>query len=163
MPTARWNGREPSAGAASDVAHHVTRTADGDFLVTGYTTSFATNGDDPYLIRIDAKGETRWTRVLALTGTVHTLTGAQAGDGGFHLVGFAVYPATGTRAAVLVKTDADGHLAWHRDILPTMAGESFGYTVNATADGGCVFAGHTTVGAAGDRDLLLVGVAAEGR
>ena len=36
--------------------------------------------------------------------------------------------------------------------------ESFGYTVRATADGGCVFTGHTTVNSAGAMDIFLVGV-----
>jgi len=36
--------------------------------------------------------------------------------------------------------------------------ESFAYTVRATADGGCVFTGHTTVNSAGKWDVLLVGV-----
>lgn len=145
-------------GEASDVGHSITRTRDGDFVVTGYTTSFATGGDDPYLIRIDAHGETRWTRVLPLEGVAHTLTGDEAADGGFYLVGLFENPFAGVTAALLVRTDDEGHLSWRRDILPTRIGETFGYSVRATADGGCVFTGHTTVGSAGDRDLLLVRV-----
>ncbi|MHC5212004.1 MAG: RNA polymerase sigma factor [Planctomycetota bacterium] len=52
----------------------------------------------------------------------------------------------------------DGRLAWYERLLPTRAGQSMGYTVRATSDGGCVFTGHTTVGSAGDLDLLLVKV-----
>ena len=37
-------------------------------------------------------------------------------------------------------------------------GQSFGYTVNATTDGGCVFTGHTTVRSAGELDVFLVKV-----
>jgi hypothetical protein len=148
-------------GPASDVGHAVTRTSDGAFVVTGYTTSFATSGDDPYLIKLDTGGETQWTRVLDVPGIAHTLTGDQASDGGFYLVGFSEYPDTGTRAALLVRTDPDGRLRWHRDLLSPVQGQSLGYTVRATADGGCVFTGHTTENSAGHLDLLLVGVPAE--
>lgn len=148
-------------GAASDVGHYITRTSDGHFVVTGYTASLASDGDDPYLIKIGARGETQWTRVMNMEGINHTLTGEQARDGGFFLTGFSAYPETGSSAALLVKTDPHGRLEWQRDILSTVRGESFGYTVRATVDGGCVFTGHTTVDAAGSLDLLLAKVAAE--
>ena len=145
-------------GAASDVGHCVTRSAGNSFLVTGYTTSFATSGDDPYLVKIDSRGNVLWTRVIPMDGVNHTLTGDRATDGGYFLVGFTDYPSTGRTAALVVKTDGDGQLQWSREVLPTIIGESFGYGVRATADGGCVFTGHTTVGSAGKRDLLLVKV-----
>jgi hypothetical protein len=150
-------------GEASDVGHSVTRASDGSFVVTGYTTSFATMGDDPYLIKIDAQGKTRWTSVLSIEGTNHTLAGEQATDGGFFLVGFSEYRQKGITAALLIKTDSEGQLDWHRDVLPTTTGESLGYTVRATIDGGCVFTGHTTLNGAGNLDLLLVGVEGEDR
>jgi hypothetical protein len=143
-------------GPASDVGHYIARNADGSFLVTGYTTSFAEAGDDPYLVNIGADGEVYWTRVLAMEGVNHTLTGEQSTDGGFFLVGFSEYPERGASAALLVRANSEGYLDWHRDVLLTSDGQSFGYTVRATEDGGCVLAGHTTVGSAGNLDMLLV-------
>lgn len=153
--TSEWT--RTFGGPASDVGHSVIATADSTFLVTGYTTSLAAQDDDPYLIRIDAKGRTRWTRVLPLEGAIHTLTGDQAVDGGFYLTGFSVQGARESKRAVLVKTDPEGKFVWRRDFPPADAGESFGYTVRATEDGGCVFTGHAS-GGQGHLDLLLVGV-----
>jgi len=48
-------------------------------------------------------------------------------------------------------------------VLPTNTGQSLGYTVRATPDGGCVFTGHTTVNGAGNLDLLIVRVGGERR
>ena len=110
-------------GPDSDVAHYVTATSDGSFVVTGYTTSFAEMADDPYLIKIDGSGETEWVRVLALEGINHTLTGEQTSDGGLCLVGFSDHAASRARVALLVKTTPSGHLDWSRDILPTDEGE----------------------------------------
>ncbi len=143
-------------GAASDVGHGISRTADGAFVMTGYTTSFATAGDDPLLVKIDEQGALRWRRVIPLAGRNHTLTGEEDEDGGFFLVGFTEYVGTGETAALLVKTDPAGQLLWQQEVLPTIPGESFGYTVRAVPGGGCVFTGHTTVGSAGGRDVLLV-------
>jgi len=145
-------------GDASDVAHSIVGTGDGEFMITGYTTSFATAGDDPYLIKIDARGDSAWTRVLPVDGNNHTITGDQATDGGFFLVGFSEYRGRGNTAALLVRTDAEGRMIWHRDIHHSPVGETFGYTVRATGDGGCVFTGHGTTGRVGNLDLLLVKV-----
>ena len=143
-------------GSVSDVGHSVSRTAAGDFIVTGYTTSLARAEDDPYLIKIDAEGEVQWTRVIPMEGVNHTLTGEQTTDGGFILGGFSEFRSTGARGALLVKTDEEGNLEWSRDLLLTTAGRSVGYTVRATSDGGSILTGHTTEGSAGAIDLLLV-------
>lgn len=145
-------------GSASDVGHSITRTSDDSFMVTGYTTSLATMDDDPYLIKIDTRGEAQWTRVLSIEGINHTLTGDLAMDGGFCVVGFSEYPERRANAALLIKTDAEGQLKGYRNILLTDSGQSLGYTVRGTPDGGCVFTGHTTVNSAGSLDLLLVKV-----
>ena len=112
-------------GADSDVGHSVTRASDGRFLVTGYTTSLAKKGDDPYLIKIDGHGKTQWTRVLSMDGVNHTLTGEQATDGGFFLVGFSKYPKNRSNTALVVKTDPEGNLAWYRDVLSHDDGREF--------------------------------------
>ncbi len=145
-------------GAASDVGHSVCRTSDGNYLVTGYTTSFAEERDDPYLVKIAPDGGTKWTRVLHLAGTSRTITGEQAADGGFYCVGFTTGRNRRVGKALLLKTDAEGRLTSHRTFFLKTPGESFAYTVRATEDGGCVFTGHTT--REGNRDLFIVKVAA---
>ncbi|MCP3917227.1 MAG: hypothetical protein GY711_16890 [bacterium] len=145
-------------GPASDVAHAVCTTKDGAAFVTGYTTSLATEGDDPYLILIGADGTVRWERVVPLPGVAHTITGQQGADGGFYCVGFSTVPSSRRMRALLLKTDARGFLEWRRSYFESPLGESMAYSVRATKDGGCVFAGHTT-SAAGDADLALVKVA----
>jgi hypothetical protein len=157
--TLEWS--KTFGGPVSDVGHYITATSDGSFVVTGYTTSLAADGDDPYLVKIDPDGEVQWTRVLPMAGVNHTLTGEQATDGGFYLVGFSEYPERGSNAALLVKADPEGRLDWHRDVLATETGRTIGYTVRAMSGGACVFTGHSTVGSAGGLDLLLVRVAGE--
>jgi hypothetical protein len=147
-------------GEASDVAHYVVRTDDGNFMVTGYTTSFGQDGDDPFLIKIDPQGAALWTRVIPLEGNNHTISGDQAADGGFYLVGFTEFGPRRPKAALLVKTDPEGEPVWHRNFVIDGWGETFGYTVRGLGDGGCVFTGHST-GKDGQLDLHLVRVQGE--
>jgi hypothetical protein len=135
------------------VGHSIARVGPGHFLVTGYTSGLGAEADDPYLIKVNDEGETVWTRVLALEGSNHTLTGVPTADGGLALVGFSVFQQS--NAGLFVKTDQDGQLQWSKDFLSTSAGQTLGYTVRATPDGGCVLTGHTTEGSAGDLDVFI--------
>ncbi len=146
-----WGGEE------SDVGHSIVPTADDAFLVTGYTASMVDEGEASFLVKVDADGEEIWTRVIELDGVVRTITGDETSDGGFCLTGFV----QGNRgvAALLVRTDAAADVQWTRRILET-TGESFGYTVRGTSDGGCIFTGHSTQDSQGGRDLLLVKIGA---
>lgn len=148
-------------GNASDVGHSVTKLKDGGFLVTGYTTSFAEDPDDPYLVKVDAKGKTIWTSVLKMEGHNRTITGTETVDGGLCLTGFSVNRRVYGTAAILLRVDSGGMLEQKMNILPTRTGQSFGYTVSPTSDGGCVVTGHTTVNSAGNLDLFVSKVPAE--
>ena len=121
-----------SVGAASDGGHSVTAVPDGSFLMTGYTTSLAEHGDDPYPVRIDAQREVQWSRVLPLEGINHTLTGDLTRDGGCCLTGFSAHPESRASAALLVRTDPEGYLEWSEEFFYSHTGHSLGYTVRAT-------------------------------
>jgi hypothetical protein len=90
----------------------VARTAQGDFIMTGYTTSLAIAKDDPKVIKIDAGDEVQQTRVIPVEGVNHTLTGEQTTDGGFILGEFSEFSSNGARGALLVKMDRQGNLEW---------------------------------------------------
>jgi hypothetical protein len=48
-------------GASEDVARSVVQTADGGYLLTGYTMSMGDTNGDIYTVRTDAMGDTLWT------------------------------------------------------------------------------------------------------
>lgn len=147
-------------GAERDLAHHVIRTSDGAFVLTGYTRTFGESPEDPYLIKLDPDGNKIWTRVHSLPGGNRTLSGAETADGGLVFGGFTQDPSTGRSSALVLRTDRDGVLLWWRDVRPVHQGQTIGYAVAATADGGCVFAGHTPGEAPGELDLLVAKVEA---
>jgi len=150
-------------GAASDVAHSVVVDGDGNILVTGYTTSFADTPDDPMLLKFPGDGKLEWSRVLAMDGHNKTITGSLATDGGICLTGFSTDGSPPTDAALIIKVDGAGHVLWTTRVLPTSMGETFGYGVTATADGGCAITGHTTRNSAGGLDLFFARVDNKGK
>jgi hypothetical protein len=68
-----------------------------------------------------------------------------------------------TVSALILKIDEAGEVQWASKVASTAVGDSFGYGVAATGDGGCAITGHTTVNSAGGIDLLVATVDAEGR
>nr|MBC8366113.1 hypothetical protein [bacterium] len=145
-------------GPARDLGHCISPCADGNFIVTGYTASFASEAYDPWLVKVSAKGDTLWSRVLPVPGVGRGITGVEAIGGGFYVTGFRHQPWDGSGAALLIHTDQEGRQLWSRDYFPTISGQSFGYTVHATPDGGCVFTGHSGEGGDDKLDILLVKV-----
>ena len=92
-----------------------------------------------------------------MPGVTRTITGEEALGGGFYCVGFTPDPAARAGRALLVKTDEEGRLEWQKSFFASAAGESMAYSVRATGDGGCVFAGHATTEGS-NVDLALVRV-----
>lgn len=152
----RWSVTH--GGEASDVAHSVVSDGGKSFLVTGYTTSLAESPDDPMLLKIGDDGTVVWSRILAMDGHNRAITGALAPDGGMCLTGFSTTGYPSTDAALILKTDEAGEVLWTTTVLPTSRGQTFGYGVTTTADGGCAITGHTTVGSAGGLDLFFAKV-----
>jgi hypothetical protein len=142
-------------GTLSDVAHGIVTLSDGNFLVTGYTTSFASKPDDPYLIKLSASGDTLWTRVLSLEGHNRTISADERTDGGFCLTGFSTFDSTGVGHAVIIQTDELGRLVEVDRIFPDSKLVSFGYTVRASVQNACVVTGHTSGIGEGDLQLFV--------
>jgi hypothetical protein len=145
-------------GTASDVAHSVVVDHNGNILVIGYTTSFAETPDDPMLLKYTGDGKLEWSRVLAMDGHNKTITGSLASGGGLCVTGVSTEGHPSTNAALILKVDGSGQVLWTARVLPTSVGETFGYGVTATADGGCAITGHTTRDSAGRFDLFFARV-----
>jgi len=142
-------------GSESDVSHSIIRTSDDAFLITGYTTSFAKGGDDPYIIKIDAKGDTLWTHVIPMEGVNHTISADETPDRGFFLGGFTENHMKRYSAALCVKISSDGVMDCFEETYVSDHGPSIGYTIKSAGNNRYVLTGHTILGSAGSTDLFI--------
>ncbi len=139
-------------GSYTDQGYSVQETADGGYVIAGYTGAFLSG--DVYLIRTDSSGDTLWTRTFGGDGDDRGYSVQETTDGGYVIAGYTDSFGTGGEDVYLIKTDLSGNLLWSSTFGGD--GDDRGYSIQQTADGGFVIAGGT--GSIGDEleDAYLI-------
>lgn len=128
-------------GNADDEAYAVHQTADGGYIIAGYTKSFGSGLMDAYLIKTDSMGNFVWERMFGGAQDDEAYGVLQANDGGYIIAGATSSFGAGSRDAFLIKTDANGTELWRR---PFGGLSSDGArNVQKTSDGGFILSGWT--------------------
>jgi len=141
-------------GSGSDYACSVQQTADGGYIVAGWTCSFGAGGSDFYLVKTDGAGDTLWTRTYGGACGDWANCIQQTTDAGYIVVGCSNAFGPYTEDFYLVKTNSSGDTLWTRTYGGS--GRDWGSSVLQTADGGYIVAGTTRSYGAGLDDIYLV-------
>jgi hypothetical protein len=131
-------------GSGDDYGRSVWQTSDGGFIVGGHTNSFGAGRSDAYLIRLDADGDSLWTRTYGGAERDHCRAVLETFDGRLVALGSTESYGPGWFAIYLIKTDADGDTLWTR----TYGGDSgdFGEDLQETTDHGYIILGDGPYG-----------------
>jgi len=129
--------------------YSVDLTSDGGYIITCYGAS----AGGISLIKVNASGDTLWTRNF--TGLIHYAGWDvhQTTDGGYFLAGTASSLA-GNTSACLIKTDSGGNILWAKTIGGPF--NEYGNSAQQTNDGGYIICGQSLSYAAGPVDIYLV-------
>ncbi|MFH1011934.1 MAG: PQQ-binding-like beta-propeller repeat protein [bacterium] len=121
-------------GDRSDYAYDIRQTADGGYIVAGYTSTLS--GASAILVRLSESGDTLWTRSYRDEGAVMAMCVHEMPDGGFIFsgVGLSEHDTWQTLGA---RTNASGNLMW-TTIMDTWPFK--GQSIYPTVDGGSVIA-----------------------
>jgi len=124
-------------GTGDDEGNSVQQTTGGGYVVAGYTGSFG-NGEQAYLTKTNASGDTLWTRNYGGARNDNAYAVRQTSDGGYIVVG-RTFSFGNNEQVYLIKTNASGDTLWTR----TYGGTSgvFGYSIQQTSDGGYIIVG----------------------
>jgi hypothetical protein len=147
-------------GTNVEDGREVHQTSDGGFIIVGSTNSFGAGGFDVYLIKTDSIGNVAWTKTYGGLGDDCGYSVKQTFDGGYILGGYTMSFGAGNSDVYLIKTDASGNLSWSSTFGGTNCDN--GSHVVQTTDGKYLVTGITTTFGAGNTDIFLAKVDANG-
>lgn len=147
-------------GSAWDAGYAVRETFNGDFIVVGETGSFGPGSYAVYLSRLNSTGDILWTRTYGGSSEDVGRDVQETSDGGFIITGFTWSFGPDMRNVYIVRTDSIGDTLWTR----TYGGNTtdVGNSVIETSCGNYVIAGETDSFGAGESDIYLLMLDANG-
>jgi len=147
-------------GSDYDYPQSVRQTADGGYIMTGFTMSYASVNADVYLVKADASGNMEWQQTYGANNDNLGYSVRQTTDGGYIVGGQTANYSADWYGVYLVKTDSLGNMEWDS----TFSGDDYddAYSVQQTVDGGYIIAGVTWSYGAGGGDFYLVKTDASG-
>jgi hypothetical protein len=147
------------AGGNDHMGYCAVETWDGGYIVSGQTGAFGAGGQDIYLIRTTASGDTMWTRTYG--GAGYEMGYAQpTPDHCFLICGATTSLGAGQTDVYLVKTDSVGNPLWTKTYGGTDRDE--GAQLRLMSDGGYIAAAYTWNRGAGQSDGWLLKLNASG-
>jgi hypothetical protein len=116
-----------------DDCFSVCQLSDGTYIAVGGMTISSSQTTDAWLLKLDAEGDTQWTRTYGdqYTDDAHAVQLTR--DGGYIIAGSYGINNLPLNAPWLIKTDANGSTVWMKTY-----GFGFAYGVQQTFDGGYV-------------------------
>jgi hypothetical protein len=165
-------------GTNGDAAYSIQQTADGGYILTGYTTSY--DGDisgnhgyyDYWVVKLSSTGVIQWQKTLGGTADELPYSIQQTSDGGYIVAGITdsnngdITGNHGGRDYWIVKLSSTGTIQWQKALGGT--GDDFETSMQKTADGGCIVAGWTVsndgdvTGIHGNEDYWVVKLTSTG-
>lgn len=138
--------------SSGDGGWSVNETADGGYIVTGYTKSYGSGGKDLWLIKTDSEGFKQWDKTFGGSKDDVGMSVIQAADGGFVVAGRTASYGSGKDDIWLLMTDLEGRELWNR----TFGGaeDDVGFQV-LEIDDGYAIVGRTQLGREGKNAILI--------
>ncbi len=128
-------------GSGWDAAKEVIPTADGGFIVHGYTASSGAGNTDFYLLKTDDSGDVLWSRTYGGSNYDNGTCVRQLPDEGYLLGGYTKSFGDTDGDFWIIRTDANGDSLWSQIYGGTGVENLNG--MDLTIDGGYILTGKT--------------------
>lgn len=101
-------------GKGRERAYSIEMTFDGGYIIGGQTASFGEGAFDIWLLKINSKGDTLWTKTYGGVGHEELYSVKETNDRGYIILGWTTTFSIGNRKAWLIKTDSLGNKLWDK-------------------------------------------------
>jgi len=141
-------------GSGYDVGYSIQITADGGFLIVGYTKSFGAGDSDIWLIKTDSNGNMEWNKTFGGIGYDTSHSVQLTHDKGYIISGTTDLCNGNWLDVWLIKTDSNGNMEWNK----TFGGVNIemGLSVQPTMCGGYILSGIQLCEVFGNADIWLI-------
>jgi len=128
-------------GAHDDCIYDVLETSDSEYVAVGWTRSFGAGNSDVYLLKLDANGDTMWTKTYGGPLDDEGRSVQETSDGGFIIAGWTESFGVGKSDIYLLKINVNGNAIW----TMTYGGSSYdyAYSIQETSDSAYIIVGRT--------------------
>jgi hypothetical protein len=147
-------------GAAEEWASAIDETAAGGLAVAGHTESKGAGSADAWVLELDADGRLVRERTFGGADRDYATAIAATGDGGLLVAGPTSSRGAGLVDAWVARLAPDGGVAWERTFGGTS--DDWPRAVLPLAGGGFAVSGYTMSRGAGEYDMWVFGLAADG-
>ena len=127
-------------GEEDEEGYSVQQTADGGYILTGWTKSYGTGYSDILVVKTDASGKEQWTRVFGGENSDIGRSVLQTDDGNYIIAGYTWSPVHEDFDVWLIKLNSQGEKMWDK-VFATDNTEK-AYCVQETYDGGYIIVGY---------------------
>ncbi len=147
-------------GTGWEYGYGIAETADGGYVVTGYTTSENMN-KDVYLVKTDNTGNLVWEKTFGSDGLEVGYSVCVTTDDDILICGFTDADTNGEEDLYVIKTDDQGDLIWSQTYGEERS--EIGQSIKQASDGSYMVIGAT--GSAfntGNQDVWMLNLAENG-
>jgi hypothetical protein len=130
--TILWN--HAYGGIKKDISKTIQHTTDGGYIVACISRSFGWINPDFWLLKLNAMGDTTWTRHYGGSGHEHCYGARQTSDGGYVAIGHSKSYSPNTEI-MFVKLDTAGNINITSEIKKFLASNLLNVYPNPSADG----------------------------
>ena len=146
-------------GPGYDWGHDVIQTPDGGYMVGGTTSTLGAGSEDVWLMKMDASGDTAWTKTYGGVETERGFSLQPVSNSGFIIGGISHTFTYGGDDGWLIRTDLNGSIIWSQNLGGS--DEDWIVSVQPTLDGGYIACGFTSSFGAGNRDAWVLKIESE--
>lgn len=154
------NWQKVYGGHGYDYGYSVIQTYDGGYAIAGATTTIGNGNSDAYLLKVDSVGNIELQNSFGGINIDQAYSIKETRDSGLVFAGFTNSFGNGGYDMYVVRTDKLGDTLWTK----TYGGADwdFAYSIDTTTDGGFIIAGETYSYGAGNKDMYIVKIDANG-
>ena len=129
-------------GIDLDVANSVIESEDGNYYIAGYTYNIQNLYQQIYVLKLNANGDTVWTKNYGGIGYELGLEIIETSDSNFVLIGTTDSYGAGNNDIYLIKMNGLGDTLWSRTFGTSES--DYGSSLKETFDGGLIITGYTS-------------------